>query len=128
MFCSTGDKQPGVIQNAGSNSTDRCANVTLIIDIAVVKHRVWAPSNHAVALSLTFYESGADCICIGNLRSRGEAETLYHRVDAIDIKGIGHGGVVDHQRARPCATHTDDDHFVASHLYARRHGCDGREK
>src|SRR6202011_591209 len=116
------DKQRRVVEHGRDDCADRPANVPLLIDIAVVQHRVRAATNSSVTLSLAFDEHGSNAACLRcwNLRCWRKAEVSREGSYAANVERVQHTAMGNCQWPGPGAAETCPDNVVHANFDSRR--------
>src|SRR5271156_4467195 len=55
-----GDEDRGVVDDAGGDRADRRADMPLLVDVAIIEHRMRFAADHAVAGGFAFHKDGPD--------------------------------------------------------------------
>src|ERR1700732_2734665 len=126
VLCATGYKQRSVVEHGSDDCADRSANVSLLIDIAVVQHGVRATANGCVTLRLAFDECGPNTTCLRrwNLWRWREAEITREVRYTDNVERVLHAAMCNRQWPRPRVAKTCNDDFVNANLYSRRDAGD----
>ena len=101
MLGAAGDEEGGIVEDARRDGADRASDVPLLIDVAVVQHRVGFAPHETVSGGLAFDGDGAkpDGVARRKLSRRHETQVTKHARDPRDIESVRQGRMSDGERS-----------------------------